>query len=97
MSPASSTQPREGDGTTTGRLEAAVKRVETAAERRVGALLDEIARLRRESGIMRAEMERLNMRLNATDREKVRTEKAAAAMSGRLDTAINDVRGLLGH
>jgi chromosome segregation ATPase len=97
MSPASSTPPRDGDGTTTGRLEAAVKRVETAAERRVRALLDEIARLRREAGTMRAEMERLNMRLNSTDRDRLRTEKAVAAMSGRLDTAINDVRGLLGH
>ena len=97
MSPASPTQPREGAGTTAGRLEAAVKRVETAAERRVGALLDEIARLRREAGSMRAEMERLKMRLNATDRDRLRTEKAVAAMSGRLDTAINDVRGLLGH
>ena len=97
MSPAQSTQPREGEGATAGRLEAAVNRVANAADRRVGALLDEIARLRREAGIMRAEVERLNMRLNATDRERARTEKAVTAMSGRLDTAINDVRGLLGH
>ena len=97
MSRASPTQPRDGAGTTTGRLEAAVKRVESAADRRVRALLDEIARLRREAGTMRAELERANMRLNATDRDRLRTEKAVAAMSGRLDTAINDVRGLLGH
>mgnify|MGYP001603491205 CR=1 FL=1 len=97
MSPASPTQPRDGAGTTSGRLEAAVTRVETAADRRIRALLDEIARLRREAGTMRAEMERLNLRVNVSDRDRLRTEKAVAAMSGRLDTAINDVRGLLGH
>ena len=97
MSRASPTQPRDGAGTTTGRLEAAVKRVESAADRRVRALLDEIARLRREAGTMRAELERANMRLNATDRDRLRAQKAVAAMSGRLDAAINDVRGLLGH
>jgi predicted nucleic acid-binding Zn-ribbon protein len=97
MSTASPLPARESAGTTSGRLAAAVQRVETAAERRVGGLLDEIARLKREAGTMRAEIERLNMRLIATDRERARTEKAVAAMSGRLDTAINDVRGLLGH
>jgi Domain of unknown function (DUF4164) len=85
--------------TAQSRLSAAIERLESAlgkSGKRPGSTLGgDLDALRREVAGLRAERDRMLTELRAVQRDRAQFNALAAAMGGRIDTAVGEIKALL--